>query len=199
MTGLETRVREAIGSHPAIRDVQLVGSRARGDFTEYSDWDFGIATEDVDVVCEALPSLTGRLDPIAAFWDPLAHHPCYMAILSGPVKVDFLLEGTRELEQPYVLSGATLPQIDVHFWDWSLWLTSKAAHRKDELVRAELEKMHGFLLSPMGVSTVPRDLGEAVDRYVATRDAAEARFGVELPRRLASEVEPVVRRVMSEV
>jgi hypothetical protein len=192
------RVRALLEPHPAVTSVTLAGSRARGDATSFSDWDVKLVTSDFDALAPAFPSLVASLDPVATLWDRLAPEQCFMLILPGPVKVDIIMDIPHEPGPAYTVDASTLPDIDKHFWDWTLWLTSKHAKGKDDLVRSELEKMFGYILVPMGVASAPRDLGEAVDVYVAARDEQEARFGITLDRRLASEVEPVVRACMEE-
>ena len=198
MTDVFDRVRHALGTHPAVTSVALRGSRARGDATSYSDWDVKVVTSDFDSLALALPSLVAVLDPIVTLWDRLAPEQCFMMILPGPVKVDIIMDVPHQPEPTYTVDASTLPQIDAHFWDWSLWLTSKHAKGKPELVVSELEKMHDYILKPMGVERAPRDLGEAVDEYLIARDRQEERLGVTLDRRLASEIEPVIRRVLRD-
>jgi predicted nucleotidyltransferase len=195
MPYLFDRIREALEVHPAVRSVTLSGSRARGDATPYSDWDVEVVTSDFDALASALPSLVAPLDPIVRLWVRLVADQCFICILPGPVKVDIIMDVPHELEPPYEVDASTLPHIESHFWDWTLWLTSKQAKGNYELLAGELEKVYGYILRPMGVERVPPDLIEAVDAYVVARDHHEARFGVSIDRRLASEVEPVVRRV----
>ncbi len=190
------RAAEAVAAHPAVRRVELIGSRARGDHTEWSDWDYDVEVDDFAALARDIEGLVAGVDPLGTLWDRLAHRETFMLILEGPTKVDFIFNGVpRDFDPPYVVEAQNLAAVDVHMWDWSLWLTSKIAKGRDQLVSEELEKMYGYILSPMGAVERPADLASAVDIYKRSRDAAEARFGVELPRRLASEVEPVVRRV----
>jgi predicted nucleotidyltransferase len=44
-------------THPVVGAVSLTGSRARGEATELSDWDFKIETRDFRAVAQALPEL----------------------------------------------------------------------------------------------------------------------------------------------
>jgi hypothetical protein len=86
----------------------------------------------------------------------------------------------------------TLSSIDTHFWDWLLWLAAKRARGREELIREELAKMHGFLLAPLGVRAAPMTLEEAVALYLPALRKAERRLGVEVPGRLRDEVLPAV-------
>ena len=40
---------ELVIKHPAVSNVTLIGSRLRGDATEWSDWDFSV---EVEVGCQ---------------------------------------------------------------------------------------------------------------------------------------------------
>ena len=170
--------------------VTLVGSRAEGTATEYSDWDFAVEVDDFRVVDEALPSLLAPLEPLAQQWDPLSEHWCCMLMLAGPTKVDLLfLAEPHQLEPSWVVTAETLEPIDRHFWDWVLWLRSKEASGKSELVSAELDKMWRHLLGPLGIEKPPATLDTALRSYLEARHAAEAELGVEVPRRLEREVQ----------
>ncbi len=182
-----------------MTSLALTGSRARGDSTTYSDWDVKVETSDLRVLAPALPKLIAPLNPIATLWDRLSPEQCFMFILRGPVKVDIIIDLPHEPEPAYDVTETALQDIDTHFWDWVLWLTSKVAKGQHDLVRRELEKLHGYVLEPMGVDRVPRSLPEAVDTYATARDQHEARFGVALDRRLALEVDRIVRRVSADV
>jgi hypothetical protein len=140
-----------------------------------------------------LPGLVEPLHPLVAQWDRLSDEHCFMLITDGPRKVDLIVDEAHVHEPPHVVDAGTLPAIDAHFWDWTLWLTSKVAADKGDVVRSELGKMASHLLGPLGVQTTPRTLPEAVDRYVAARAEHERRFGVHVPRDLGAQVERVVR------
>jgi hypothetical protein len=189
-------VHQAIGSHPSVKAITLIGSRARGDATSLSDWDFQVDTETFDEVEASMPQLVEPLHPLASLWDPLSHFATFMSILPGPTKVDFLfIDQPVEQKPPHKADADTLRSIDTHFWDWCLWLTSKVAKDKTDLVRDELDKMSGFLLEPLGITEQPKDLTTAVRAYTDARARHESRFGVEVPRALGSEVERVVQLV----
>jgi Nucleotidyltransferase domain len=169
--------------------VTLIGSRAKGTATEYSDWDFAVEADDFNAVEAALPSRLAPLEPLAQQWDPLSEHQCYMLMVSGPTKVDLLfLAEPHQIEPPWVVSAETLELIDQHFWDWFLWLGSKEASGKSELVSGELGKMWRHLLGPLGIEEPPSTLHTALSSYLQARRAAEAELGVEVPRRLEREV-----------
>ncbi|TML10103.1 MAG: nucleotidyltransferase domain-containing protein [Actinobacteria bacterium] len=172
--------------------VTLIGSRAAGTATDYSDWDFAVEVDDFHAVGTALSSRLAALKPLAQQWDPLSEHWCYMLMLAGPTKVDLLFPAEPHQAEPsWVVSAETLVPIDRHFWDWFLWLTSKEASGKNELVSAELDKMWRHLLRPLGIGEPPSALDKALWSYLEARQAVEAKLGVEVPRRLEREVRKV--------
>jgi hypothetical protein len=186
-------IAEAVRAHPAVRDVWLVGSRARGDATELSDWNYQVTADDFGAIARDLPGLVGRLDPLAAQWDRLRHHERFLLMVDGPTKIDFIFtDVSRSCYSPWRVGPDTLPGIDAHFWDWMLWLAGKRRRGKRHLVRVQLYKMHEHLLSPMGVAAVPVTLGEAVECYRQVRLHLEKRYGQHIPRRLEEAVLPVV-------
>jgi len=193
MQDIAAVVEAALLPYPGIRAVELVGSRADGSATGLSDWDFIVVTDRFDVVAGALPTLVADLDPLAQQWDRISDYPCYMLMLSGPVKVDLIFPGEPyESLPPWVVSGETLDAIDQHFWDWILWLASKREKGKDELVRRELEKMSAHLLRPMGAEAVPDSIDAALEDYRKARDEREREFGVRISRRREREVQPAI-------
>src|SRR5436190_3349368 len=152
--------------HPAVIDVRLVGSRADGRATDRSDYDFAVRTNDLEQLKRDLPGLLGDLDPLAEQWDRLSDEMCWMVMLPGPVKVDVIFPSERhEHEPPWRPSCETLPGIDAHFWDWALWLRAKEARGKNDLVFAQLLRLHEHLLRPMGVPEPPSSIGEAVASF----------------------------------
>jgi len=192
---LVASVRAALLPHPHIRDVELVGSRATGSATPLSDWDFAVTTDRFDAVARELPSLVAGLEPLAQQWDRISDYPCYMLMLSGPVKVDLIFpEEPYESLPPWTVTVETLDGIDRHFWDWILWLASKREKSQDDLVRRELLKMSEHLLRPLGVDRVPGSIEDALDSYRFARDQREREFGLEVSRRLEGEVLPALRR-----
>jgi hypothetical protein len=188
-------VRAVLLTHPHIRKVELVGSRAAGTPVPLSDWDFTVDPDDYGLVAPDLPGLVAGLDPIAQQWDRLSPHYCYMFMLKGPVKVDLLfLDQPHDPEPPWVAGQRTLVGMDQHFWDWILWLAAKEQAGKEALVRAELENMGQHLLVPLGVQEPSRSLGMAVVSYQAARDRNEVELGASVPRLLEREVLPVLPR-----
>jgi hypothetical protein len=190
---LAEAVVEAVGAHPAVTEIELVGSRAEGRANERSDWDFAVRTSDFAALDRELPRLVEPLEPLVQQWDRLGDTWCYMLLLRGPVKVDLIFpDEPHEHEPPWEPAPETLHGIDDHLWDWLLWLSSKVASGKRQQVDAELEKLHGHLLAPLGVRAAPTTIGEAVSSYRAARARAEHRFGVEVPREVEAAVLPAL-------
>jgi hypothetical protein len=188
-----TLIRTTLLTHPHIREVQLVGSRAAGTEVPLSDWDFRVESDDFAAVASDLPALASGLEPLAQQWDRLSTHQCYMLLLTGPAKIDLLfLDQPHEPKPPWMASPETLPGIDRHFWDWALWLAAKQQAGRDELVRRELNTMAEHLLVPLGVLDLPESLVAAVASYRAARDLLESRFNVAVTKRLEQEVLPVL-------
>jgi hypothetical protein len=193
MADIAASIESVLLPHSAIQGVELVGSRADGSPTPLSDWDFEVETDAFDAVARALPELVTPLDPLAQQWDRISDYPCYMLMLSGPVKVDLIFPGhPYESLPPWTVTPDTLDGIDQHFWDWTLWLASKREKGKDELVRLELEKMSAHLLRPLGVEVVPDSIDAALEGYRTARDEREREFGVEISRRREREVLPAI-------
>ena len=187
-------VRSAVSEHPAATSIELIGSRARGDATSHSDWDYGVSTDDFPAIRDALPGLVAPAQPLTTLWDPLADRETFMLILRGPTKVDLIFNDEPSTPlPPYDVNAQNLHEVDSHFWDWSLWLVSKQAKGKDDLVRSELRKMAWYILTPMNIEQTPDDLNAAVTLYLAARDSLERSFGVHVPRQLGDEVARVVR------
>jgi predicted nucleotidyltransferase len=190
---IDEAVVAAVSPHPAVERIELVGSRAEGRETKWSDWDFGVWARDFPAIAQALPGLLAPLEPLVEQWDRLSEHQCWMLILRGPVKVDLIFaEEPHEREPPWEPGPDTLGGIDDHFWDWMLWLRSKEAAGKDELVEAELQKLFGHLLAPLDVEAPPASTAEAVSAYCKARDRAEQRFGVRVSRELENAVAPAL-------
>ena len=184
MVDIAASIESMLLPHPAIRGVELVGSRADGSPTPLSDWDFVVVTDRFDDVARALPSLVAELDPLAQQWDRISAYPCYMLMLEGPVKVDLIFpEEPYESLPPWTVSADTLDGIDQHFWDWILWLASKREKGQDDLVRSELVKMRDHLLGPLGIDRFPASIETAVERYRSARGEWEREFGLRVTRR----------------
>jgi hypothetical protein len=157
---------------------------------ELSDWDFLVETDDFGAVAADLPSLCVPLRPIGQQWDRLGSYNCWMLMLRGPTKVDLIFaDEPHQDEPPWRPAAENLSAIDLHFWDW-LWLRSKEAAGKDEIVASELEKLFEHILSPLGVAEPPLTLPSAVAAYRQARAQNERLFDVRVPRRLEREVAP---------
>lgn len=196
MTTVELKdiVPALLRSSSHVEEVELRGSRADGTATTLSDWDFVVNTCNFDALSGELPALMADLRPLAQQWDRLSKTACYMLVLAGPTKVDLIFESVSQERKPsWTVSASTLTAIDAHFWDWILWLTSKAAKGRAELIRSELDKMSEHLLGPMGVREAPASLADAVTAYVAARTDWSERTGGVVSEDLEREVAPVVR------
>jgi hypothetical protein len=177
-----------------VRRIALAGSRASGRARADSDWDFLVEARDFAAVAAALPELLAPLEPLAQQWDRLSDEQCWMLILRGPVKVDLVFpEEPHVPEPPWVPSAENLGAIDAHLWDWLLWLRSKEASGKRDLVAAELEKLFVHLLRPLGVDRVPSSVVDAVELYRPARDALATRLGCVVSPALEAEVARALR------
>ena len=192
---LGRRVRATVGVHPAVRGVQLVGSRAHRRETPLSDWDFLVETDDFRAVRDALPALVAPLEPIVEQWDRLSEEASYyMLLLPGGIKVDLVFDVPPVLEPPWEVRAETLHGIDAHFWDWILWLGGKQLGGNDDVVRFSLDRlMYEHLLEPLGVERPPATVADAVDAYRAARDERERELGVQVPRAAEEAVLPRLR------
>jgi hypothetical protein len=185
---LAQEIPRLVGRHPAVTGVRAVGSRAEGRPTALSDWDFAVTTRDFRSVAAALPDMVRPLGPLAAFWDPLSRHQCFMMVLPGPRKVDLLFDEPHRAEPPWVPARDTLGPMDAHFWDWILWIAAKHERGRGALVSEELRKMHGFLLRPLGADGPPATVDAAIESYLRNRSEAEARLGIRTDRTLQREI-----------
>jgi len=135
-------VTEVLVPSALVVRIDIVGSRARGEETALSDWDFRIDTTNAAALARELPALVEPLEPLAAQWDRLTERSTYMLMLPGAVKVDlFPGDELRAIQPPWEPTPSNLVAIDAHFWDWALWLGGK--------VLAELE-----LTGERGICTV---------------------------------------------
>ena len=186
-------VPKALGRHPAVRRVRLVGSRGEGRAHELSDWDFLVSTDAFPEVAPELPHLVQPLEPLSELWDPYSDRACYMLMLRGPTKIDLIFPSEkREWAGAWEPSAGTLEDIDRHFWDWILWLEQKRRGGRMQQLEKSLGDMFHLLLQPMGADTEPHSVADAVTAYLAARDELETRFGLTLSRVLEREVRPVV-------
>jgi hypothetical protein len=170
-----------------------VGSRADGRATAWSDWDFLVEARDFDALAQALPGLLEPLEPLVQQWDRLSPDWCWMLILPEPVKVDLIFPAEPHAQEPpWQPSAENLGEIDDHFWDWMLWLKGKEAGGKGDLVTAELEKLFGHLLGPLGAPAAPSSIADAVAEYRRARDDAERRFSCAVRQDVEAAVAPAV-------
>ena len=190
----EGRLADLLRAHPAVRSVRLVGSRAESRATELSDLDLLVDTDDFGRLQGDLPRLLEPLSPLAAQWDRLSEEEsCYMLMLPGGLKVDLIFERPPEVEPPWEVRAETLEGIDRHFWDWILWLGSKALRGERELVDGHLGGlMFEHLLRPLGVAERPQTIVEAIAGYRESRGVRERELGVLVPTLLE---EAVLRRL----
>ena len=183
------RVTEVLAPSALVVRVDLVGSRARGEETALSDWDFRIDTTNGAALARELPTLVEPLEPLAAQWDRLTERATYMLMLPGAVKVDlFPGDELRAIQPPWEPTPSNLVAIDAHFWDWALWLGGKVLAERSVVVSEELGKLHRNLLGPLGVTSPPATVEQAVDEYRGTRDRLERRWEMSVPRRVGDEV-----------
>ncbi len=189
-----TAIGERVVASDVVSSVVLGGSQAREAATALSDWDIYVEG-DPDGMVAVIPGLVASFRPLTAFWEPLAEEAGYMVVFNGPIKVDvFPVGAKRPIQPPWQLRSDTLASIDGHFWDWSLWLGGKSLRGEHELVADELAKMHGFLLVPLGVASVPASLGEAVSAYERARARAVDELGVSVRPRLGRQVSEALKR-----
>jgi hypothetical protein len=178
----------SLKKHPAVKNVELTGSRQKGTATSWSDWDFMVETTDFDIISASLPGLVCSLEPISYLWDPLNDYWVFMTILKGPAKVDLIFNIPHQLEPPWSMNRDTLIEINSHFWDWIFWIGSKYMRGLDNMVREELEKMYSFLLAPLGTTFRPKSIEEAVNIYQLVFQKQEKLFQKEVDPTLATEV-----------
>lgn len=183
------RALDELCRQPEVKSAGLVGSRARGDATPLSDYDFR-----VDLVggtdAPSGPTATALFgEPaLAELWDPLSRRSVRMFVLRGPIKVDLLFSVPNTQLPPWERSPALLPALDAHFWDWIFWLGSKVLHGSEDTVNSELERMQWFLLGPLGSAATPPSIDDAVSTYLRLRAEAEAEFSIEVSKELGAEV-----------
>jgi predicted nucleotidyltransferase len=185
-----------VAKHPAVSCVTLAGSRSRATHEELSDWDFAVETSDFAAVARDMSALVAPLEPLGEQWEPMGHFPVYQVLLRGPTKVEYLfLEHSQDAMPPVNPSRETLAAINTHFWDWVWWLATKATVGREELVAEHLSQLHGHLLGPLGVQTVPKDIDAAISVFVARRDELERYFRLTVPRALEEEFRRGIRRI----
>jgi predicted nucleotidyltransferase len=186
---ISARVTEVLAPSPLVVRVDLVGSRARGEATALSDWDFRIDTANGAALAGVLPTLVEPLEPLAAQWDRLTRRATYMLMLPAAVKVDlFPADELRAIQPPWEPTASNLVAIDAHFWDWVLWLGGKVLAEKSGVVSEELGKLHRNLLGPLDVTSPPATVEQAVTEYRDARNRLERRWEMSVPRRVGDEV-----------
>jgi predicted nucleotidyltransferase len=180
---------ETLRAVSGVHDVKLAGSAAAGDRTPLSDWDFELDVNDEGVL-DALEHALQQLTVLALFWDPLSARATLIVIMDGPIKVDVIVPAMRNPHpmSRWTVTAETLPRIDAHFWDWTLWLSAKQLRGQADLVGTELTKMWDALLEPMGAITPTHGVAEAVGAYVVARDEREYELGVPLDHHLEHQV-----------
>jgi hypothetical protein len=187
---------QLVSRHPAVRHVELAGSRSRGTHEELSDWDFAVTTSDFATVARDLPALIAPLHPLGRQWEPVGHFPVYQVLLPGPTKVEyFFLDYSQRAMPAHEPGPTTLDAINTHFWDWIWWIATKASIGRSDLVAEHLPQLFGRLLRPIGVTERPGDIEAAIDAFVSRRDELERDYGMTVSRALEQEVRAGIRRL----
>jgi hypothetical protein len=181
-------ITESLKRHPAVRKVELTGSRRTGAAHRWSDWDFSVEIADFEIVSASLPGLIRNLEPISYLWDPLSDYWVFMMILKGLTKVDFIFSIPHKHEPPWAVNSETLMEINSHFWDWIFWIAGKQIRGLNEMVGEELKKMHSHLLAPLGVKETPASVGEAVKFYLSAFRNQKELYQKEVDPTLETEV-----------
>jgi hypothetical protein len=185
-----------VSSHPAVRRVELAGSRSRATHDELSDWDFAVTTSDFARVARDLPALVAPMHPLGQQWEPLGHFPVYQVLVPGPLKIEYLfLDHTQQARPPLEPGPATLNAIDTHFWDWIWWIATKASIGRQDLVDEHLQQMFRYLLHPVGVPAAPADIEVAIDAFVGRRDELARDYRTHVSTALEEEVRAGIRRL----
>src|SRR6266508_1129898 len=102
---LAARIIACVEPDPAIRTIRLVGSRADGSATQFSDWDFRVEANDFAAAAESLPHLLAPLQPLAQQWDRLSPEWCWMLIVRGPAKGGSDLSGRASRQRAALGAG----------------------------------------------------------------------------------------------
>jgi hypothetical protein len=187
--GPVTTIRDAVEAVPGVRQVALTGSRAAGDPTPLSDWDFDLDIAD-DSVLGAIEKAVRPLPALAVFWDPLSARANLIALVDGPIKVDVIVPDAPnpQLITRWAVTAQSLARLDEHFWDWTLWLAAKQLRGSTQLVETQLERMWSALLEPLGVTAPPATIGAAIERYTEASQRRAHDLHVRLDPRLADQV-----------
>lgn len=180
---------------PGVTAVALVGSRAEGDATPLSDWDYSVETTDFEATAGAIEELSTAGEPLAAQWDPFPADVTFMLLLPGATKVDFIFRGVQPQPRGPWRPGIDAPDaIEAHFWDWLLWLGSKQLRGEGELVASELSKMYDLLLEPLGAAHPPATLAEAAGGFLAWRSIEASQGRLPPGSALAEDILPAMRQ-----
>jgi hypothetical protein len=186
-------VKAALEAHPAIKGVELVGSRAEGRTHALSDWDLSVQADDFPRILRDLPDLVEPIRPLHKYWDPYGRHYAYIVLLRGPTKLDIcFFDQPHEYEPPYEPSAETFQTMDSHFWDWILWTEQKRLCDDEAQTRESLELMYTHMLRPMRVQDESITVRDALNAYLGARDRLEGEFDVSIDRALEDEVRPAL-------
>jgi hypothetical protein len=186
-------VRDTVASLSGV-DVRLDGSSATGSRTALSDWDFDLQLAP-DLTVNAIADAIHDIDALAVFWDPLSHRANLIVLLDGPIKID-LIAADRPNPVPierWEVTTESLPRLDAHFWDWTLWLGAKQLRGQTELVRDEMQKMYGALLRPLGAARA-HDIRSAIASYPSARDYRAEELHVVIDKTLQHQVDSAHER-----
>jgi hypothetical protein len=100
---------------------------------------------------------------------------------------------------PVEPSKDNLATINAHFWDWISWLATKEAGGRHDLVLEHLPQLFGHLLQAMEAGRMPEGLHEAMQAFVARRDALELEYGTAVSRTLEREIRRGIHRIHGTV
>ncbi len=184
-----TAIRDAVAAAPGVRRVVLTGSRAARDPTPLSDWDFDVEIAD-DSVLDVIELAVRPLPALAVFWDPLSERANLIALVDGPIKVDVIVPDAPNPHPitRWTATAQSLPRLDEHFWDWTLWLAAKKLRGSTPLVETQLDRMWRALLEPIGVTAPPTTIGEAVEVYTEASRRRARELGIRVDPGLADQV-----------
>lgn len=188
-------VAAALMTHPSVRSVRLVGSRANGSGDPLSDWDFKIDAADLAGVRSAIRTLIAPLCPVLQQWDAVSSEWIYMFILPDMTKVELFLGPGHRPEAPWTITEESLTRVDAHFWDWILFIETARARGKSEAVTEHLGLIHVNILRPLGIRRVPKNADDAVTGYKRAREDWEGRFGMRISRTPETEIGQFLQRV----
>lgn len=100
-------------------------------------------------------------------------------MLRGPTKIDLVFPAeARSWSPAWEPSATTLRAIDLHSWDWILWLEQKRCGGYANVLQNGLRDMYELMLGPMGVAGEPVSIPDAIRIYLEARGELEQRFGI---------------------